>query len=258
MTCSMEKLMSNGFCGDGNQDNSFAGHECPQDSRCVQWNVSPCPRGHKTQPAGCFWRNSNTNMCHYPGGKYRECPLYHGLEMENESLNQGIRTEPAGVQIADVQRKRKPWGIDSVDDDAAWLFQDDEGDDDAEEPAWVDHDLLNSDLAWACQEFNPAPTSPYDSLNEVLHDAYEQAANGKGKERHATDNAYKDQVICAVQRLSFKHPFGYQAGQVCKKIIEAGRLFEQGKTDAAYAEVCGAVNYAAAMGIMIKEMGGLE
>ncbi len=94
---------------------------------------------------------------------------------------------------------------------------------------------------------------PYDSLNDVLNDAYTQAAEGKGKARHATDNNYEDQVICVVGRLLKDHPFGAHAYQVIKKTIEAGRLYKINGPEAAYQEVLGAINYSSAMGILIKE-----
>jgi hypothetical protein len=93
----------------------------------------------------------------------------------------------------------------------------------------------------------------YQTLYDVLFDALEQSQSGKGVERHAADNAFEDQVICVVQRLLFRHPFGYQAGQAIKKLVEAGRLYDLERPDEAYAEVCGAIDYAAAMGILIKE-----
>jgi len=93
----------------------------------------------------------------------------------------------------------------------------------------------------------------YKELDEVFNDAYDSASIGKGKERHADDNNYEDQVICVVQRLLKDHPFGGQAFQVIKKTIEAGRLYKIKGKDAAYKEILGAINYAAAMGILIKE-----
>jgi hypothetical protein len=96
----------------------------------------------------------------------------------------------------------------------------------------------------------------YQTLYNVLFDALEQSQSGKGVERHAADNNFEDQVICVVQRLLFKHPFGYQAGQAIKKLIEAGRLYDLERPDEAYAEVCGAINYAAAMAHLIKENNG--
>jgi hypothetical protein len=93
----------------------------------------------------------------------------------------------------------------------------------------------------------------YDSLKSVLKDAEEQASKGKGVERHATNNKYEDQVICVVGRLLKDHPFGAHAYQVIKKTIEAGRLYKIKGPEAAYQEILGAINYCAAMNILIKE-----
>jgi hypothetical protein len=94
---------------------------------------------------------------------------------------------------------------------------------------------------------------PYKSLSDVLDDAYDQSSRGKGKERHANDNKFEDQVICVVGRLLKDHPFGAHAYQVIKKTIEAGRLYKIKGPDAAYQEMLGAMVYAAAMSILIKE-----
>jgi hypothetical protein len=93
----------------------------------------------------------------------------------------------------------------------------------------------------------------YYELESTLDDAYAQAASGKGKERHANDNPYEDQVICQVQRLLKDHPFGGHAYQVIKKTIEAGRLYNLGRKDEAYEEILGAINYNCATGILMRE-----
>lgn len=95
--------------------------------------------------------------------------------------------------------------------------------------------------------------SDYSALEEVLDDALEQSESGKGKERHANNNRYEDQVICVVQRLLKDHPFGGHAYQIIKKTIEAGRLYKIKGKEAAYQEMLGAINYASAMCILIKE-----
>jgi hypothetical protein len=95
--------------------------------------------------------------------------------------------------------------------------------------------------------------SDYSALEEVLDDALEQSESGKGKERHANNNRYEDQVICVVQRLLKDHPFGGHAYQIIKKTIEAGRLYKIKGKEAAYQEMLGAINYAGAMNILIKE-----
>jgi len=93
----------------------------------------------------------------------------------------------------------------------------------------------------------------YYELENTLDDAYAQAASGKGKERHANDNPYEDQVICQVQRLLKGHPFGGHAYQVIKKTIEAGRLYNLGRKDEAYDEILGAINYNCATGVLMRE-----
>lgn len=93
----------------------------------------------------------------------------------------------------------------------------------------------------------------YESLHKVFDDAYDQASSGKGKERHATDNKFEDQVICVVARLLKDHPFGSLAFQSIKKTIEAGRLYKIKGPEAAYQEMLGAINYNSAIAILIKE-----
>ena len=94
---------------------------------------------------------------------------------------------------------------------------------------------------------------PYSSLDNVLKDALAQADSGKGAIRHANNNNYEDQVICVVQRLLKGHPFGGHAYQIIKKTIESGRLLKIKGKEAAYQEMLGAINYASAMCILIKE-----
>lgn len=94
--------------------------------------------------------------------------------------------------------------------------------------------------------------NPYATLTIVLEDAYDQARLGKGKERHAADNNFEDQVMCQVQRLLKDHPFGGLAYQVIKKTIEAGRLYQIKGPEEAYREILGAINYLGGMGHLIK------
>ena len=59
----------------------------------------------------------------------------------------------------------------------------------------------------------------YLLLWNTLRDAWEQAANGKGKERHQkADEPFEDQPICAFAR---RVGLGYPLGQAMKKIDEA-------------------------------------
>jgi hypothetical protein len=80
----------------------------------------------------------------------------------------------------------------------------------------------------------------YDSLRRVYDLAVEQAARGKGFERHATEGqAFDDQDIVQENvRLGSIH-FG--VGQARKKALEANRL----GVEAAKRELLGAMNYLA-------------
>lgn len=87
----------------------------------------------------------------------------------------------------------------------------------------------------------------YDSLYKVLLSAYNQASNGKGKERHQLndDEPFEKQKICEIaRRLSID----YNLGQAVKKIYESKRLADQRDI----AELYGAINYIAAA-IIVKQ-----
>ena len=93
----------------------------------------------------------------------------------------------------------------------------------------------------------------YAILRDVFANAVGQASGGKGKERHANGSPFVDQPILAITRLLTGHPCGALAYQAIKKTIEAGRLVELKGTDAAVAELRGAMNYIAAMVIYLEE-----
>jgi hypothetical protein len=90
----------------------------------------------------------------------------------------------------------------------------------------------------------------YESLATVYDSAIEQASEGKGRERHASEGeAYEDQIICEVAR---RVGLGYPLGQAVKKIYESQRIGgERG-----VAELLGALNYVAAAIIVMRE--GME
>jgi hypothetical protein len=81
----------------------------------------------------------------------------------------------------------------------------------------------------------------------VLHRAREQAALGKGLERHATaGEAFEDQQI--VQLGAWMGSTHFEVGQACKKSLESTRL----PPDRAVRELLGAINYLAAAVILIE------
>jgi len=78
----------------------------------------------------------------------------------------------------------------------------------------------------------------YESLQGVLQRAYDQAAKGKGAERHADGKPFDEQPMQQLIRL---YGIGFALGQAGKKAQEAQRM----DTDAAVRELLGAINYLA-------------
>ena len=91
----------------------------------------------------------------------------------------------------------------------------------------------------------------YERLAEVLSLAYDQAANGKGKERHADGRKFTDQTIFETARV---HGLGFLTGQAEKKAREAHTLLRLKGKEAAISEIRGAINFLAAAVILIQDM----
>ena len=86
----------------------------------------------------------------------------------------------------------------------------------------------------------------YASLTDVLARAHQQAAQGKGAERHACNRPFTEQPMQSISEL-----LGSETGllyQAMKKIQESQRLDQ----DAAIRELLGAINYIAGA-IIFKE-----
>lgn len=88
----------------------------------------------------------------------------------------------------------------------------------------------------------------YESLKSVFKDAYAQAADGKGKERHACNQPFEQQQICQISR--WLGSVDYDIGQAVKKCLEINKL---STIDAKVAELLGAMNYIAAAVIVLQE-----
>jgi len=112
----------------------------------------------------------------------------------------------------------------------------------------------------------PTPVSPteraglsgptvqgYEALALELTAAYEQSANGKGKERHANGRPFDRQPILELSRL---YGPGFAAGQAAKKVQEALSMLDKGAftTEQALAEVHGGIVYLAAVAIRLREL----
>jgi hypothetical protein len=87
----------------------------------------------------------------------------------------------------------------------------------------------------------------YEGLFRVLCAAFEQASDGKGKDRHCIGNEFfEDQVaVEGARRFSVGGPLF----QAWKKIDEAGRM----EPTPAIHELYGAINYCAAAIIVLEE-----
>lgn len=85
----------------------------------------------------------------------------------------------------------------------------------------------------------------YDKLAAVLCNAFNQAATGKGRERHADGQPFEQQPAV---RLCEQVGVGFALGQASKKILESQRL----RPDAAVHELLGAINYLASAVIHIE------
>lgn len=90
----------------------------------------------------------------------------------------------------------------------------------------------------------------YNRLRMVFDGSFDQAANGKGNERHATvGEKFEDQQICEITKRLSKSSVAGSLFQAVKKIYESSRL----PKDRAIAELRGAINYIAAAIIVIED-----
>ena len=88
------------------------------------------------------------------------------------------------------------------------------------------------------------PHPLYRALEEVLVQALNRCALGKGKERHATDNRFEEQPIITEGDILGIHPHIFQ---IRKKCLEVLRM----DTDAAQRELLDVIVYAAAAHIIL-------
>lgn len=96
------------------------------------------------------------------------------------------------------------------------------------------------------------PPDAYSGLRRILDMAFQQASQGKGKERHANGREFDRQPIMELARM---HGLGYPTGQAAKKLQEAHTLLRLRGKEAAIQEILGAINYAAAAVLLIEEKG---
>lgn len=90
------------------------------------------------------------------------------------------------------------------------------------------------------------PTDGYAPLRRVLELALQQAATGKGRERHASGKPFSQQPMLEIGRMVGP---GFCLGQAMKKTQEASRMDH----DAAKRELLGAINYLAGAYLLLEE-----
>lgn len=87
----------------------------------------------------------------------------------------------------------------------------------------------------------------YETLMNTLMEAYAQATEGKGKERHARGLHFEDQDMLQLLRRA---GIGFGIGQACKKALEA----QHRKMGEARIELLGAIVYLAGTVIYLDEV----
>lgn len=97
------------------------------------------------------------------------------------------------------------------------------------------------------------PAEHYQTLHAVLMEAYDQASQGKGYQRHSDGQPFDEQdIVTEAIRLGIAAP----VFQARKKLKEALRLFEKVGPEAAAPDLLGAINYSAATLIAMRKKGG--
>ena len=92
-------------------------------------------------------------------------------------------------------------------------------------------------------------------LESVFSDVLDQVTKGKGSERHGETEGgrgltFSEQPIMTITRYVGN---GYPLGQAMKKLSEVPALMKHKGRDAAYREILGAIAYAAAAALYLKE-----
>lgn len=89
----------------------------------------------------------------------------------------------------------------------------------------------------------------YERLADVLERAFDQAATGKGAERHADNKPFHRQPM---QQIADRRGVGFILGQSDKKSEEAQGMANRGQVDAAVRELLGAIVYLAGAVIWLE------
>lgn len=122
----------------------------------------------------------------------------------------------------------------------------------SEETLMVDLPICAVDFKTNIDSQPPVDRHPLES---VFADVLDQVTKGKGSERHGETEGgrgltFSEQPIMTITRYVGN---GYPLGQAMKKISEVPALMKHKGRDAAYKEILGAIAYAAAAALYLKE-----
>lgn len=98
---------------------------------------------------------------------------------------------------------------------------------------------------------NKFPADGYKELADILREAHDQSAYGKGRERHADDRPW---VLQPIFEISNQVGIGFPHGQALKKSGEAAGMIKRGQYLSARAELLGSIVYTAAVIHMIDNL----
>ena len=90
----------------------------------------------------------------------------------------------------------------------------------------------------------------YELLADVFRRAFDQAATGKGAERHADSKPFDEQPM---QLIAQKRGIGFILGQADKKSEEAQGMLNRGQKEACIKELLGSMVYLAGAVIFIEK-----
>lgn len=122
----------------------------------------------------------------------------------------------------------------------------------SEETLMVDLPICVVDFKINIDSRDPEEHHPLES---VFADVLDQVTKGKGSERHGETEGgrgltFPEQPIMTITRYVGN---GYPLGQAMKKLSEVPALMKHKGRDAAYKEILGAIAYAAAAALYLKE-----
>jgi len=172
-------------------------------------NLKSIPR--KRADKGCYLITNGYGVCVAISSRYSECLSDHKeIFIEKVDMEPGDTTKTIGKLVVDVEA------------DITTRFTD--------------------------TETSDGSTDGYEKLTDVLQAAQNQAAHGKGRDRHANNLPFHEQRMQTISKL-IKSPKGMEF-QAIKKLTEGMQFDDHDRREA---ELLGAINYIAGIVIYFRE-----